>query len=343
MRPTPFLVCSLILLAACGERPPAEGRLMTLRTYGWPADVVEPAPDWNPAKPTLVVSSRGGFSLLEEGARGEQRFAAEDRKETFFPRWLNADQLVFGPGHNATQLATGNVVHPSDGLTVVTLGEGKPLRRSLADRGFMPQPGADGLVWAQALDQIFCVDGRGEISEFGGGFDPQPQADGPGLCWRDLPVFTTDWWTGKTGLCSMMVRWQPGQTDVIAGGVQAAWTSRGGVILTVLDAPAATGKPWWSGGTSLVHLRGPGAPPQTLRRNARDPHPHPIADLLAWTAEDGGVWIGTIRPDGWSERLAPAGRRPRWSPDGLRLCWLADPVAPKQTPDIRIAVLGPAR
>ena len=342
MRPTPLLALCLVL-AGCGERAPAEGRLMLLRSYGWPADVVEPAPDWNPAKPTLVASSLGGFSLLEEGGRGEQRFAAEDRKETFFPRWLNGTQFVFGPGRNATQTASGTVVHPSDGLTVVPLGEGKPLRRTLADRGYQPQPGAEGLVWAQALDQIFSVDSRGAISEFGGGFDPQPQPDGPGLCWHDTPVFTTDWWTGSSGLGSMQVRWQPGQTDVVGGAVQAAWTNRGGVILTVLDAAAPAGSPWWAGGTHLVHLPGPGATPQSLRRAARDPQPHPIADLLAWTAEDGGIWIGTIRADGWSERLAPAGRRPRWSPDGLRLCWLADPVAPRQTPDIRVAVLGPAR
>ena len=70
----------------------------------------------------------------------------------------------------------------------------------------MPQPGAGGLVWAQVQDEIFNVDAHGVISEFGKGFDPQPQTDGPGLCWRDTPAFSTDWWTGSTGLGSMMIR-----------------------------------------------------------------------------------------------------------------------------------------
>lgn len=337
------LLAALALAGCAAEREVIETRLSPVRTYGWPSDVVDPEPDWNPARPILLARCRGGFCLLEEGGKGVQRFAAEDRKESFFPRWLNPEQLVFGPAVNATRTSTGHVVHPSDGLTVVTIGEASAPRRMLADRGFQPRPDGQGRVWAQALDRIITIGSHGEVDEFGEGFDPQPQPDGPGLAWRDTPAFTADWWTGKTGPGMMHVRWSPGTSDDVPGAMQAAWTRAGGAILTVVDNPPAAKAPWWSGGTRLVHLAGPGSTPVTLRNDARDPAPHPLAELLAWTSNDGGIWIGTIRSDGWSERVATAASRPRWSTDGRRLCWLADPTPGTQTPAIRVAVLAPPR
>jgi hypothetical protein len=122
--------------------------------------------------------------------------------------------------------------------------------------------------------------------------------------------------------------------------MQAAWTRHGGLLATIQLAPGQEGHPWWTGGTRIVHLAGPGAPAVTVRDGARDPEPHPRADLLAWIGEDGGVWIGSQRADGWSERVAVAGSRPRWSHDGLRLSWLEPPAAVSQLPAIRVAVLA---
>jgi hypothetical protein len=341
MKLLPLALLAALAIAGCSQRPLVETQLKAIRTYGWKASVVDPAPDWNPSSHILVARALGGFTLLEEGGRGERMFATEDRRESHHPRWLNRDQFVFGPARNATRTVEGTVIEPSDGLTVVTVGEGRPQRVRLSDRGFRPRPAHDGLVAAQAGNRILMIDSRGVTSDFGEGFDIEPQATGPGLCWRDIPAFEPDWWTGRNGPGSMHVRWRPGVVDLVPSGVQAVWTRRDGVVVTVKDAEAPAGKAWWTGGTHLVHLPAPGAQPVTLRQGARDPAPHPLADLLAWSGDDGGVWIGTLRADGWQERIADNGSMPRWSHDGLRLCWLETPADGTQIPAIRVTVLAP--
>lgn len=338
----PVLLAVLTITGCNDSREPLEVSLKAIRTYGWPATVIDPAPDWKPGSYALVARSMDGFSILEEGGPGERRFSADDRRESSNPRWLNREQFVFGPGWNARRAPDGSVTTPSDGLTIVTMKDGRPLSKvQLCDRGSMPKPAGDAHIVAQDGNHIISIDSRGRITEFGEGFDAEPQPDGPGLCWRDSPAFTPDWWTGRTGPGVMHVRWSRGHTDDVAHAVQAAWTRQGGVLATVLNAPAPAGQPWWAGGTSIVHLAGPGAPPTLVRAGARDPAAHPAAELCAWTGEDGGVWIGTLRagPAGWSERVAVAGSRPRWSHDGMRLTWLETPAAGAQLPAIRVVVL----
>jgi hypothetical protein len=334
------LLAAFVLLAGCGERVVLESELKAIRSYSWPATVVDPAPDWNPASYVLVARSEGGFSLLEEGGLGERRFASENRRESNLPRWINAEQFVFGPAYNARRAPDGTVSTPSDGLTVVTLTDGSPQRVPLSDRGFRPQPSGGGRIVAQEANRILFIDSHGHIEEFGEGFDTEAQRDGPGLCWRDTPAFEPDWWTGRRGHGVMHVRWRPGKVDDVPGGMQAAWTRHGEVLCTVQDAPPADGQPWWSGGTSLLLMPGPGLAPVPGRTGARDPAPHPLADLMAWTGADGGIWMGTIRPDGWSERIAVSGSQPRWSYDGLRLCWLGTPANGSQLPTINVTVLS---
>ncbi len=337
-----LLVLATLVLGGCADnREPLESQLKTIRSYGWPATVVDPDPDWNPGKHILIARTIGGFCTLEEGGQGVRNFAADDRRESHHPRWLNREQFVFGPGWNARRAVDGSISTPSEGITVVTMADDRPTSKVLlCDRGTRPQPAGGALVVAQQANRILFIDNHGSISEFGEGFEAVPQADGPGLCWRDTPVFEPDWWTGRTGPGSMYVRWQASKVDKLPGGMQAAWTRRGTVLATVLDAPAAAGQAWWGGGTHIIHLATPGGLPQLVRAGAHDPAPHPIADLLAWTGEDGGVWMGTIRADGWSERIADAGSRPRWSHDGLRLCWIQPPTAGSQLPAIRVMVLA---
>lgn len=337
-----MLLALVVLAAGCsGNREPLETRLEPIRTYGWPASVVDPTPEWNPSTNIILARSMGGFSTFEEGGRGEQRFASDDRRECHSARWLNRDQFVFGPGWNARRASDGTVTVPTDGITLVTMSEGKPVAKDhLSDRGATPRPAGGNRITAQDGNHIIFIDSHGRIEEFGEGFDAVPQPDGPGLCWRDTPAFEPDWWTGRETPGLMHVRWRAGKVDDIVDGMQAAWTRHGGLLATVLRAPAPPGQPWWAGGTRVVHLAGPGIPAVTVRDGARDPEPHPLADLLAWVGEDGGIWIGTMRADGWTERIAVAGSRPRWSHDGLRLAWLEPPPAASQLPAIRVTVLA---
>lgn len=180
-----FLALALVVLAAgcTGNREPLETRLEPIRTYGWPASVVNPTPEWNPSANILLARSMGGFSTFEEGGQGEQRFASEDRRECHSARWLNRDQFVFGPGWNARRAPDGTVTVPTDGITLVTLSEGKPVAKDhLSDRGATPRPAGGNRITAQDGNRIIHIDSRGRIEEFGEGFDAVPQPDGPGLC-----------------------------------------------------------------------------------------------------------------------------------------------------------------
>lgn len=330
-----------LLLAACTSRDPLETRLAPIRSYAFNATVTEPAPDWRPGSHELVARSLGGFVLLAEHNAAGKVFVADDRRDCYFPRWINNDQFVYGPARNAQRLADGSVSESTDGLTVVTLiGSGKPRQQRLAQRGFAPRPAGPGRIAAQAANRMLLIDSKGHIEDFGEGFDIEPQPQGPGLAWRDRPAFSPDWWTGLTGIGQMSIRWRPGAIDVVPGAVEATWTRLGGVVCTVVAAEAPPGRPWWAGGSRLVHVPGPGAQAVTLREDARHPAAHPVADLLAWVSGDGGVWIGTLRPDGWSERIAEVGEQPRWSSDGLRLCW-TEPAAGTNVPVIRVTVLAP--
>jgi len=339
----PVALAIACVLCACSSssREPLETRLKQIRTYGWPATVVDPSPQWNPNSNVLVARSQGGFALLEEGGQGVRQFDAEDRRDSCLPVWLNGDQFVFGPSRNAIPAGDGTISKPSDGLTVATfVGLGKPQRTQLTDRGYRPRRSGDNLIVAQDGNIIIRVDAKGDISEFGEGFDPEPQPNGPGLAWRTTPAFDTDWWTGHTGPGTMFVRWTAGRVDNLGNAMQACWTRRGGVIATVVNLPAADGQPWWSGGTRLVHIARPGAPIETLRRDGRDPAAHPLAEIMAWVDADNVVWIGTQRLDGWAERISDAGRGPVWSADGKRLCFLELPKDGSQIPTIRVAVLA---
>ncbi|MEK7412161.1 MAG: hypothetical protein AAB263_02455 [Planctomycetota bacterium] len=340
-----LLLASLCVIpSGCSsQRPVSEAELHVIRTYGWASSVLDPAPEWNPKNFQLVARTLTGFSLLEEGGRGERTYASEGRHAICFPRWINEYEFVFGPATNATRSTDGHVIHPSDGLTVVDLSSNKPIRRRLSDRGFQPKPTGLGEVCAQDEQHIIMIDDRGRSRMFSAGFDPEPQFGGAGLCWRDTPAFSPDWWTGKTGIGMLNVRWSPGHVDQVAGGIQAAWTWRGELLVTAVKDTFPAGKPWWSAGTTLLLLTGPGSEPKLLRTNVRDPAPHPQADLLAWVDDLGALWIGTQRPDGWSERISTNGERPRWSHDGLRLCWLEPTSTDRRTPLIQVAVLGKRR
>jgi hypothetical protein len=333
------LAALLLALAACGDRQPVEPRMQAIRAYGWPSTVVDPEPDWNPAEHRLVARAQGGFVLLEEGGRGADHFASDDRRESHFPRWINREQFIFGPAWNSRRAPDGTVSLPTEGLTVVTISDGKPSRVRLAERGFRPQPFGDRIL-AEEGANLIEFDSRGEATVFAEGFDPVARRDGVALAWRDSPAFTPDWWTGRSGAAAFHLRWKPGVIDIIPDGVQVAWTRDGGAVVTQRNAPAAPGDPWWSGGTRLLRLAAPGADAAVLVPGGRDPAANPVFDLLAWTGDDGGVWVGSLQPGGWRERIAEAGFRPRWSHDGLRVCWLSPPPAGSQLPGIRVTVLA---
>jgi hypothetical protein len=250
--------------------------------------------------------------------------------------WLNSRQFVFGPERNALRTADGSVVPASEGLEVVTLRDGaQPANKVLAKAGWRPRPWGDRVV-CQVGDVIELVDSTGRMSEFGKGFNAEPQPGGPGMCWLDKPVLEPDYWTAKPGLGQLVIRWRPGAVSTVPGVVEARWTAAGGVVATVLRAAPPASGPWWAAGTDLVHLSGPGAKPVVIASEVHAPAPHPQVDLVAATANDGRLVLIDLgkRPQAV---LADVGERPRWSADGVRLLVEEPLLAPAAGPGAKPA------
>ena len=120
-----LIICTalviLAVLSGCAQPP----RQMTaddfkvLRTYGFDTTVPEPQATWNPETYQLLARSIGGFSILDEGAGLQQRFAHqanEAKHETANPVWISRLQFAFGPKDNVITTVDERVVPTSEGI-----------------------------------------------------------------------------------------------------------------------------------------------------------------------------------------------------------------------------------
>ncbi len=315
-----------LALGGCADRPaPVEPLgVNVIRDYRFTTTVPDPQGAWNPASYVIVARSSAGFALYDEGDGRQSYFTSKEGRETSHPAWINRTQFVFGPTVNVIELADGRVVGSTDGLTVVDVvddGVGlQATRTALTDRGYRPRPQGDA-VYCQVEDTMMIADQAGRLEDAGKGFFAEPQVGGRGVAWQDQPVVEKDYWSPRPGRGKLIIRWRAGTVSEVPGGVQARWTAEGGIVCTVLRTDPPSGKPWWSVGTDVVYVAGPGQVPITIASDARDPDPHPTEPLVAVTDANGGTRIvarGTAALPS-EKRLTTLGERPRWSFDGLRL------------------------
>lgn len=345
-----LLVAVAVLLCACAAagRPTATGvrpdQLVVVRSYGWPSLTSEPQAQWAPAGNRVLAAAKGGFVLLDEGAKPAE-FRAEEGRGTWWPQWIDGRTFIFGPARSMYVAAGGEPVPASDGLTVVVLDErgGVASRKRLSPAGYRPRVADAETIVAQAANQVVMIDSRGQQTVFGEGFNPVPEPGGTGLCWQETPVTEPDLWTGKPPLGALVVRWRPGVIDRLPAVIEPVWAPGGrGLYATRLGGEPSARHPWWEVPTEVVRLPGPGAPLQVVVAGGRNPAPHPREPLLAWTAEDGAVMLGDA-DGGGAVRLAAQGELPRWSADGQRLLVQQAPQEPGQASYLRVLVLGPQR
>ena len=122
----------------------------------------------------------------------------------------------------------------------------------------------------------------------------------------------------------LVVRWKPGVTSTVMGGVQPRWTSDGGVVCTVIREEPGPKADWWSKGTDVVFLAGPDTEPVVIAKDARDPAPHPRWTITAVTRSSGGLGLagragGVLALADLNAQTADIGIQPAWNADGLRL------------------------
>jgi hypothetical protein len=332
MRHVRFLIPCL-LLAGCGgtgaARPQAPAplplsALVPLRTLTWAIETDEPQPAWHPSANRVVVANQGGgFTILEDG-RPPADFGADDKRYFGHPRWIDGERIVFGARDNVVRTGEGRVVPSADGLTEITVGATVTDRRQLWTGGWRPRVGPDA-VWTQFADMIVRVPFSGDAEEFGPGFLPEPQADGPGVCWQETPITTPDLWTQHTGAGALVVRWKPGVVTTYPRCLQARWVAGGGgLVVTRLkgEPPTPAQGPWWKPGTEVLHIAGPEAAPRLVLDDARDPDPNPAFALVAARSAQGPIQVATL--DGSdATAVAEAGERPLWNCDGTRLLYQA--------------------
>jgi len=315
-----LLIAGIMLsLAGCGDRqgPPPE-QYKTIRTYGWETTVADPQAEWNPSSYAVLARAAAGFALLEEGGGKQIYYASKEGRTMRDAQWVSPTQFVFGPEKNVVKTNDGAIVPVADGLELVTLAEGsQPKNKTIINAGWRPRPWGKTII-CQVSDYIQQVDTTGRMSEWGRGFNAEPQANGPGICWLEKPILEPDYWTVKPGLGQLVIRWNFGQITMVPAGVEARWTANGGVVVTTLrSTPPATG-PWWSAGTDLVYYASHAAQPVVIAADAHDPAPHPQLGVVAAAANDGRLLLLDLsgRPQA---TLAEVGARPRWSADGARL------------------------
>ena len=293
-----------------------------IRTYQLNSTVINPEPAWNPETYMIVVRSLGGFGLLQEGQGRQEYFESRESRPTFYPVWINREQFVFGPQHNVSSIADGRVVPSTDGLTLVAVND-TGLKTTVENTafstvGFRPRVGA-ATVYAQVEDKMVVFDRNGKRSDAGEGFYPEPQGNGPGVCWQETPVIEADRWTGKAPRGRLFIRWSPGQITEIPGGCEARWTPNGGVVCTVLRGDPGAAQ-WWSTGTDVMYVAPRAATPRLIAKDARNPVPHPSEPVVAVSDSANGVRLVSLRDPQAKERLLSAtGSEPLWSHDGLRL------------------------
>ncbi len=323
----------LLLMSGCFGRqaagpvvPPAKpADVSIIRSYGWDVDCDDPQAAWGPSDYQVLARSSRGFVIYtsEDATTSAQQYRSLERRESWYPAWVNAGQVVFGPQQNVERLDDGRVVPLVEGLTLVDLGA-KPVNKQLCSVGFRPRVGS-GFILAQSEDRILRIDEQGQVSEFGRGFYGEPQRGGEGVAWQETPVFETDWWTGQPVRSNLDIRWHPGQVDLLHGGVQPAWCANGALVATVLHGDPVPGRPWWIGGSDVELVPGPGKPARLIAPDARDGAPHPKEPLVAVTTRDDQIAL--VSSDGTLHSILCDGCCPHWSADGMRLLVQSHPAS----------------
>jgi len=321
-----ILACSAFAVSQSGCGAP-RARLdptgvSVIRTYELASTVINPSPAWNPQSYMIAVRSLGGFGLLQEGQGHQEYFESRENRPTFFPTWINREQFIFGPRHNVASLADGRVVAATDGLTIVTVFDTglKSTIESAAfsSTGYHPRAGGN-LIYAQVEDKMIVLDSTGRNSDAGEGFYPEPQNNGPGVCWQETPIFEPDRWTGKPPRGRLIIRWSPGQITEVPGGCEARWTPDGGVVCTVLRGDPGV-EQWWLAGTDVMYIAPRGSVPRLIAKDARSPDVHPHEPVVAVGDSVNGVRLVSLSDPQAPERfLTAVGGEPQWSYDGLRL------------------------
>ena len=341
----PLAACVLamaLILSGCGgdrdvaktitleERDPRDARVA--RSYGWKARAMTPQPQWHPSENYIVVRSRTGLGILQEGPGGEDYLIFRGGQKAWDPHWFNGSQLVFGPQWRP-QRGAKTFTMPSGKLLIATLDiNGFKGVDDFWDRGYDPQFAGNQTVYAQLGEDILQLkqSKRGEVSEsfFLRGFHPRAQANGLGTSYQTTPYPLPDFWTGDPDEGSLVVRWQPGKVDVVDGAFDAQWTPDGQVLATVKNAN--------SGGQDVLLVPGPGEVGKLLATNASAAAPHPRYALAAVSDGDDGIRLLSYDRK-VDVRLARRGHSPQWNYDGSRLLIQVD--TPGEMPQLRVLVI----
>jgi hypothetical protein len=313
-----FIGCVLLTLTACGRQVPPPEAFHVLREYGFNATVADPEPTWNPSNYQILVRAAGGFAILDEGGGRQEYFAGKEKREYHHAAWLDAHRFIVGPNSNIITTEEGRIVPNTDGLRILSVLPGRPVDvREFALVGYWPRPWNDGII-AQVEDKISIYDANGKRREFGVGFNPIPQRKGVGVAYQETPIFEKDYWTAKTPLGALVIRWRPGVITTIPAATEACWTAQGGVVATKLTTLPKPGEDWPMAASTLVYSAGPDVAIKEIGTGLAHPDCHPAWPLVVANDVEGQVVLISLTT-GERRIIAKQGDYPRWSGDGRRL------------------------
>ena len=297
------------------------------RDYRLATDDVDPQAAWSPSDYRILVRSKRGLGLLDEGPDNQKFFNTKDYSRVGWPTWLDDKRIVVGSPEFMVKTETGDLTQSAVKLRMLYADEMK-----LEDRGFIgddyayfPRVISEQRFFGQKGESVIEFHTSGQWEEYDQGFFAKAQVNGPGVCLQTAPIAYPDYWTGKKDNGALIVRWEEGNVAIFPDCFQAEWCADGGILATRLNGNVRTVKTWRELDSDVVYIKPGGKELRVVKKHAHSPAPHPFDPIAACIGRAGFLYILNTA-DGAFKEVVPEGERPQWSYDGRRLLTEVDGV-----------------
>ncbi len=322
-----LLVCVLATFIGCsGSSSRFKGSYYddfeVFRDYRLATEDTDPQPAWALNDYRIVVRSKRGLGILNEGPGKQKFYNNKDASRIGWPTWIDEDRIIVGSPEFMTKTEEGEITQSNVVLRMI-----KADGLKLEEDGFVGDINAyftrahDRMtIFAQKGESIISLSPHGAWEEYDQGFFAQPQRGGSGVCFTTVPIIEKDYWTGKTGNGKLIVRWAPGRVDIFPNCFQPQWCADGGIVATRLKGEIKANKNWdWTLlDSDVVYIKAGSKEVRVVREHAHSPAPNPKCNVVACVGRAGHLYLDNLDKDGGTE-LVPEGNKPQWSYDGERL------------------------
>ncbi len=319
------IVLVLMLSSSCSNagqsRFQSTEDFKVFRDYRLITEDNDPHPAWSPNDYRIIVRSKRGLGLLDEGAENQKFYNTKDLSKIGWPTWLDNSRIVVGSPEFMAKTEDGGI---SQSHVKLRLLSAKGMH--LEEKGFIgdinayfPRARSKSRLFAQKSESVIEVHLSGEWEEYDQGFYAVPQFNGPGVCIQTVPIHSKDYWTGKKDNGELVIRWSEGDVALFPDCFQAQWCENGGVIATRLKGSIHTVKNWRELDSDIVYIAPRSKQAVVVKEHAHSPAANPVTMVAACVGRAGFLYITDIKANAVAREVVPEGEKPQWSFDGRRL------------------------